>query len=388
MRRAVALADRARFWARPNPHVGCVIVRDGAIIAEGFTQPAGGPHAEAVALAAAGGRARGSTAFVTLEPCAHTGRTPPCADALVAAGVANVVAAIEDPHPRVSGRGLRRLREAGVEVRTGLLGETVARQLAGFLLRARRGRGRLRIKMAASIDGRTAMASGESQWITGPAARRDVQTLRAESCAIVTGVETVLADDCALTVRDEAFEDALLPEPQRRALRVVLDTRLRTPPGARVLSGEQPALLVHDENRDVPQALCDTPRLPLATESDRLPLEPVLDALAARECNEILLESGPTLAAAVLRAGLADELVLYLAPRLLGSRGRPMFDLPLERMAEAYDLEPMDTQRIGDDLRATFRVLHREEIGSSPALDENQRSGPGEGRDQEVGQES
>lgn len=356
MSRALSLADRARFWARPNPHVGCVLVKNGAVVAEGFTQPAGGPHAEAAALGIAGERARGCTAFVTLEPCSHRGRTPPCADALISAGVAQVIVGVEDPHPRVSGQGLKRLRKAGVAVRTGLLAEEVERQLAGFLSRARRGRGRLRIKMAASIDGRTAMASGESQWITGPAARRDVQTLRAESCAIVTGVETVLADDCALTVRDDAFDDALLPEPQRRALRVVLDTRLRTPPQARVLSGPQPALLAHNERQDVSPSLRDTPRLPIATMADHLPLEPVMDALAARECNEILLESGPTLAAAVLRAGLADELVLYLAPRLLGSRARPMFDLPLERMAEAYDLEPMATQRIGDDLRATFRV--------------------------------
>lgn len=359
MHRALFLADRARFWARPNPHVGCVLVKHGEIVAEGFTQPAGGAHAEAFALGLAGERARGCTAFVTLEPCSHRGRTPPCADALVSAGVAQVIVGVEDPHPRVSGRGLQRLREAGVEVRTGLLAQEVERQLQGFLSRARRGRGRLRIKMAASIDGRTAMASGESQWITGPEARRDVQTLRAESCAIVTGVETVLADDCALTVRDEAFDDVLLPQPQRRALRVVLDTRLRTPPQARVLGGAQPSLLVHSESRDVPPTLRDVPRLALAPVADHLPLEPVLDALAARECNEILLESGPTLAAAMLRAGLADELVLYLAPRLLGSRGRPMFDLPLERMAEAYNLEPMATQRIGDDLRAHFRVAPR-----------------------------
>lgn len=356
MARAIDLAERSRFWARPNPHVGCVLARDGRIIGEGFTQPAGGPHAEVVALGAAGEAARGCTAYVSLEPCAHHGRTPPCADALVDAGVARVIVGVQDPNPRVSGRGLRRLREAGVEVLTGLCADAVERQLAGFLARHRRGRGRLRAKIAASMDGRTAMASGESQWITGVDARRDVQRLRAESCAIITGADTVLADDCALTVREAELEGALLPDPSRRALRVVLDTRRRTAPTARVYAGAQPALRVHGE--DLPGAgdAGGPAELGLPRGPAGLSLTALLDELAARECNEILLECGPRLAGAMLREGLIDELVLYLAPKLLGSTGRPMFDLPLERMAQAVDLVPIDTRAVGDDLRATFGI--------------------------------
>lgn len=354
MARALRLAARACCWARPNPHVGCVLVREGIVVGEGFTQPAGGDHAEVVALRAAGDAARGATAYVTLEPCAHHGRTPPCAEALVAAGVTRVIAAIEDPNPRVAGAGIERLREAGVDVALGLLAAQAERQLAGFLARHRRGRGRLRIKLAMSLDGRSAMASGESQWITGPAARRDVQRLRAGSCAIVTGSGTVLTDDCALTVRDDDLPGALLPEPARRALRVVLDSRLRTPPSARVLAGDQPVLLVHDRAAPVPRELDALPRLPLEGRSGALPLGPLLDALAERACNEILLESGPTLAGHVLREGLADELIVYVAPILMGSRARPLLELPIDRMADALKLELTDRRQLGADLRLTF----------------------------------
>lgn len=356
MQRALQLADEARCWARPNPHVGCILARGDAVVGEGFTQPTGSAHAEVQALRDAGSEARGSTAYVTLEPCAHYGRTPPCADALIEAGVQRVVAAVTDPHPKVSGRGLRQLQAAGITTETGLLADQVEDQLAGFLLRHRRGRGRLRIKMAASVDGRTAMASGESQWITGPAARQDVQRLRAESCAIVTGIGTVLIDDCALTVRDAMLDALRLPEAARRARRVVLDSRLRTPADAAVLAGAQPVLLVHGDDSPVPPALSSYPLLAVATGTDGLALAPVLDALAERECNEILLESGPTLAGALLREGLADELVTYLAPKLLGSTARPMFDLALERMAEALQLELVECRSIGPDLRLRYRA--------------------------------
>ena len=356
MQRALQLADEARCWARPNPHVGCVLARGDAVVGEGFTQPTGGDHAEIRALRDAGDAARGSTAYVTLEPCAHHGRTPPCVDALIGAGVERVIAAITDPHPRVSGQGFARLRAAGISTATGLLEPRVEDQLAGFLLRQRRGRGRLRIKMAASLDGRTAMASGESQWITGPAARQDVQRLRAASCAIVTGIGTVLADDCALTVRDAMLEGIHLPEPARRALRVVLDSRLQTPRDAAVLAGEQPSLIVHGDDASVPPALARQSRLAVATAGGGLALAPVLDALARRECNEILLESGPGLAGAILREGLADEVVVYLAPKLLGSTGRPMFDLALERMVEAHQLELVEHDAIGPDLRLRYRA--------------------------------
>jgi diaminohydroxyphosphoribosylaminopyrimidine deaminase/5-amino-6-(5-phosphoribosylamino)uracil reductase len=357
MARALRLGARARHWARPNPHVGCVLVREGEVIGEGFSQPAGGDHAEVRALAAAGEGARGATAYVTLEPCCHHGRTPPCTEALIRAGVARVFVAVLDSNPRVDGGGVAALRQAGIDVQVGLMAAQAEAELRGFLLRQRRGRGRLRIKLAASLDGRTAMANGDSHWITGPAARRDVQRLRAESCAIVTGIGTVLADDCALTVRDrELASDVLLPPAPRRALRVVLDRQLRTPVSARVLDGEQPSLLVHGAAAKVPPELAVRSRLALGESGDGLDLSAVCAALADRECNEILLESGPRLAGAVLRAGLADELVLYLAPRLLGSDALPLFELPLQQMAQALDLQLLEQRRIGADLRLTYAM--------------------------------
>ncbi|MFK7828867.1 MAG: bifunctional diaminohydroxyphosphoribosylaminopyrimidine deaminase/5-amino-6-(5-phosphoribosylamino)uracil reductase RibD [Congregibacter sp.] len=355
MSRALRLAARARFWARPNPHVGCVLVRDDQIVGEGFTQPAGGDHAEVSALRLAGNAAHGATAYVTLEPCSHHGRTPPCTDALIGATIARVVYAVADPNPKVNGRGLTALSEAGIEVQSGLLADLVETQLAGFLLRQRRGRGRVRAKLAMSLDGRTAMASGESQWITGPAARADVQRLRAESCAIVTGVDTVLADDCALTVRDAYFSGELLPPPEKRALRVVADAQLRTPENAAVLAGEQPSLIAHAADAAIPGPLQAVHRLPLARSGPRLDLNALLAALANRECNDILLESGPTLAGALLTTGMLDQLIIYLAPKLLGSRARPLFELPLDEMANAFDLTITDQRRIGEDVRFTLK---------------------------------
>lgn len=355
MARALRLAELARCWARPNPHVGCVLVNKDSVVGEGFSQPAGGAHAEVMALAQAGERARGATAYVTLEPCCHHGRTPPCTDALIAAGVARVVVGVADPDPRVDGGGLSQLRSAGIEVEVGVLAADVEAQLRGFLLRLRRGRGRLRVKLATSLDGRTAMASGESHWITGPAARRDVQCLRAESCAIVTGIGTVLADDCALTVRDaELPENMLLPPAERRAVRVVLDRSLRTPATAKVLQGQQPTLMLHAEGVEVPETLAGNAMTSMPGDERGLDLQRVLATLGGRECNEILLESGPALAGAMLQAGLVDELIVYQAPRLLGSRGRPLLDLPLTQMSEALDLRLLDQRRIGADLRLTF----------------------------------
>ncbi|MDZ7782948.1 MAG: bifunctional diaminohydroxyphosphoribosylaminopyrimidine deaminase/5-amino-6-(5-phosphoribosylamino)uracil reductase RibD [Halioglobus sp.] len=249
MIRALELARRGRYAAMPNPHVGCVLARNGAVIGEGFTQAAGGNHAEIEALEHAGD-ARGATAYVTLEPCNHHGRTGPCVDALAAAGVERVVVALRDPNPAVAGGGVEALRAAGIAVECGLLEDEARRVIAGFIARMTRGYGRVRAKLAMSLDGRTAMASGESQWITGPAARRDVQRLRAMSCAVVTGVGTVLADDCALTVRPA--EAGMAPEVAelaavRQPLRVVLDAHLRTPVAARVVDGMAPTLLCHAE---------------------------------------------------------------------------------------------------------------------------------------------
>lgn len=354
MARALRLAERGKYWARPNPHVGCVLVRDSTVVGEGFTQPAGGDHAEIMALKAAGDAARGSTAYVTLEPCAHTGRTPPCCNALIAAGVARVFVGLRDPNPKVDGGGIHRLQAEGLAVYQGLMADQVEAQLAGFLQRQRLGRPRLRIKLAMSLDGRTAMASGESQWITGPQARLDVQKLRAESCAILTGVGTVLADDCALTVRDSAFDDELLPAPERRALRVVADRHLRTPADAAVLQGEQPSLILHGRGADASHLPETLEHMALPGETGGVAPAEIMAALAARECNEILLESGPTLAGAMLQSGMADALIVYIAPVLLGSRARPLLELPLDEMAEALRLQLIDRRQIGDDHRFVF----------------------------------
>lgn len=360
MVRALELARRARFQASPNPPVGCVLVRDGAVIGEGFTQPVGGAHAEIAALRAAGD-ARGATAYQTLEPCNHRGRTGPCSEALLAAGIARLVYALRDPNPAAGGGG-ERLRAAGVLVDGGLLATEARSLIAGFCLRMERGRGRVRAKLAASLDGRTAMASGESQWITGTAARADVQRLRAASCAIVTGIGTVLSDDCALTVREAEFCSrvgaAVLSG--RQPLRVVVDSRLRTPPTARVLAGGAETLLLHGADADAPAfraaAGASAPSLQcLPTSADGgLDLAAVMTALAAREANEILVESGPRLAGALLAAGLLDELLVYQAPCLLGSSARPLLQLPLTRMAERMPLELLDQRRVGRDWRLTF----------------------------------
>lgn len=357
MARALQLARRGQYSAMPNPHVGCVLVRDGRIIGEGFTAPAGGNHAEVEALHAAGD-ARGATAYVTLEPCSHEGKTGPCADALIRAGVTRVVAAMTDPNPLVAGRGLEMLRAAGVAAESGLLESEARRVIPGFVARMTRGIGRVRAKLAMSLDGRTAMASGESQWITGPAARQDVQRLRAMSCAVVTGVGTVLADDCALTVR--AAELGLSPASaalaaSRQPLRVVLDSRLQTPVAAKVLDGSAPTLLCHDEKVAVPAevAASGCGRLALAGSKNGLDLEALMTYLAAQQCNEILVESGPRLAGALLQAGLLDELIVYMAPALLGDRARPLLDLPLDHMADKIQLHWEDVRKVGTDWRFT-----------------------------------
>ncbi len=371
MARALQLARKGRFWAAPNPHVGCVLARGDVVIGEGFTQPAGGNHAEVEALLAAGDAA-GSTAYVTLEPCSHYGKTGPCAEALLTAGVRRVVVAVEDPNPAVAGTGLARLRAGGVEVHSGLLAAEARSANAGFFARMERGRGRVRAKLAMSLDGRTAMASGESQWITGPAARRDVQRLRAASCAIVTGVGTVLADDCSLTVR--ADELGLEPAATRRAahrapLRVVMDSQRRTPPTARVLAGAAPTLLCHQRSGpgevsgEGPEEVAapqwtngsgHTDVICLPGDETGLDLGALFAELTRRQCNEILLESGPRLAGAMLRDGWLDELIVYMAPTLLGSQAQPMLHLPLDTMAEQVRLQCKDMRKVGEDWRMTL----------------------------------
>tara|TARA_R110002124_G_scaffold9075_7_gene46925 strand:+ start:1193 stop:2338 length:1146 start_codon:yes stop_codon:yes gene_type:complete len=357
MSHALQLARRGQYSAMPNPHVGCVLVREGLVIGEGFTCPAGGNHAEVEALNAAGD-ATGTTAYVTLEPCSHHGKTGPCAEALVRAGVVRVVVAMTDPNPLVAGQGVAKLRAAGIDVECGLLEHEARAVIPGYIARMTRGRGRVRVKLAMSLDGRTAMASGESQWITGPAARQDVQRLRAMSCAIVTGVGTVLADDCALTVR--TAELGLAPEAAqlaagRQPLRVVLDSGLRTPPGAKVLDGSAPTVLCHDRTVTAPPAILASgaERLALRRDEAGLDLVELMNFLAAQQCNEILVESGPRLAGALLQAGLLDELIVYMAPALLGDRARPLLALPLEHMADKVQLTLDDVRKVGADWRFT-----------------------------------
>ncbi len=352
MARALALARRGLYSTDPNPRVGCVLVKDGHIVGEGWHERAGEPHAEAIALDIAGARARGATAYVTLEPCCHHGRTPPCTDALLSAGVARMVAAMRDPNPQVAGRGLDILRAAGVWVECGLL-EAEARALnPGFIQRMTLGRPWVRVKLAMSLDGRTALASGESQWLTGEAARADVQRLRARSSAILTGIGTVLTDDPSLNVR--------LPEAVCQPLRVILDTELRTPPTAQTLQLPGPVAIfttVLDPAVWAPLQAAGGEVIVAPRAGRGLDLRAVMAELARRECNEVHVECGPTLAGALLQAELIDELVIYLAPLLLGDRARGLFHLPeLVRMRERQELEILETRAVGRDWRLTLRV--------------------------------
>lgn len=362
MARAVQLAEQGLYTTDPNPRVGCVLVRNSQVVGEGAHLKAGEPHAEVHALRMAGEQAQGATAYVTLEPCSHHGRTPPCADALINAGVARVVAAMQDPNPLVAGQGLARLAAAGIAAESGLL-EVHARALnPGFISRMERGRPYVRLKLAASLDGRTAMQSGESQWITGSAARADVQRLRARSSAVVTGVDTVLHDDASLTVR--SHELGLAPDlaahaAERQPLRVVLDSRLRLPSDAKLLGLAGDVLVVTAQPDDHPLALALKQNgvrvLSLPNAAGRVDIKALLLLLAEDDqCNELLLECGATLAGAALQAGLVDELVLYMATTLLGSSARPLVELPLEQMARQYRLKLTDSRMLGDDLRLTL----------------------------------
>ena len=345
MAQALDLAEQGAYTTRPNPRVGCVLAQGDRIVGSGWHQRAGGPHAEAIALQAAGAEARGATAYVTLEPCSHHGRTPPCANALIAAGVTRVVVACGDPNPKVAGGGLARLREAGIKVQTGLM-ETQARALnAGFFSRIERGRPWLRLKLAMSLDGRTALADGSSKWITGAAARTDVQRWRARAGAILTGSGTALADDPRLTVRLADTEVA-------PTWRVVLDRQLRTPAGFHLLDGSAPTLVFHDQALQPDGRFAATTCVGLPLRDGHLPLLTVLEDLAARGIDEVQVEAGSILGGALFQAGLADEWLLYVAPVLLGPDARPLLALPaVADMAERWHLQVQDVQQIGEDVR-------------------------------------
>ena len=422
MAHALRLAERGLYTTKPNPRVGCVITHGERVVGSGWHQRAGEPHAEVYALRAAGGLARGATAYVTLEPCAHFGRTPPCADALVAAGVARVVVAAEDSNPKVAGQGLARLRAAGITVDSGLMRDASRDLNCGFFSRIERGRPWLRVKLAMSLDGRTALADGESKWITGDAARGDVQRWRARSSAILTGSGTVLADDPSLTVRLAGETDSPLHAPADllgsaggrgplvasdslrgsfdlpvagnslgasrdsstasgtgvgplspglaggegwgeeaalAPLRVVLDRQLRTPAGAHVLDGSAPTLVLHAPGHAPADDRYARVELAQVAETHGgLDLSAALGLLAARACNEVQVEAGPTLCGALFAAGLVDELLLYVAPVLLGDRARPLLHLPaLNDMAARWRLQVVEQRAVGTDWRLRLRPL-------------------------------
>lgn len=352
MARAMVLAARGLNGTPPNPRVGCVIVQGTAVVGEGWHRQAGGPHAEVYALQAAGAKARGATAYVTLEPCCHQGRTPPCTEALLKAGIRRVVYAARDPNPQVNGGGGQALRAAGIEVSSGLLAAESERLNAGFFMRMRRGRPLVRCKVAVSLDGRTALADGRSQWITAEPARLDVQRLRAQSSAILTGIGTVLADDPRLNVRGPA--DAV----DRQPLRVILDSGFRTPPGSRLLSVPGEVLILGAGSADGKAALesrgARVEVLPCA--DGRVSLQAVMQRLAQLQVNEVLVEAGPVLNGALLAAGLVDELIVYQAPHVLGSTARGMFEIaPLQAMSERPGFELLEVRHVGADLRLRYK---------------------------------
>jgi diaminohydroxyphosphoribosylaminopyrimidine deaminase/5-amino-6-(5-phosphoribosylamino)uracil reductase len=384
MAQALRLAERGLYSTSPNPRVGCVLVKDGDIVGSGWHERAGEPHAEVHALREAGAAAHGATAYVTLEPCSHHGRTPPCADALVEAGVARVAVAVQDPNPRVAGEGIAKLRAAGIAVDCGLM-EAQARELnIGFFARMTRGTPWLRSKIAMSLDGRTALANGVSQWITGEAARQDVQHWRARSCAVLTGINTVLADDARLNVRSVDTE--------RQPLRVVLDSGLQMPPSARVLqplpsppggitsdladvvgqpsrmasssirgAGGEGRVLIYTAARDAEKSAAleraGATVVELPDGEGRVDLPAMLRDLAQRGCNEVLVEAGRILNGALLRAGLVDELLLYVAPQLLGDAARGMAQLgELTGLDQRVELEWKDVRHVGTDLRILAKI--------------------------------
>ena len=351
MARALELAGRGLYTATPNPRVGCVVVRGGEVAGEGWHERAGAPHAEVNALAAAGARARGATAYVSLEPCVHQGRTGPCTQALIEAGVSRVVAAMRDPNPLVAGKGLDALQQAGVEAVAGLM-EHEARDLnIGFVSRMTRGRPWVRLKLAASLDGRTALNNGRSQWITGPEARRDGHHWRARACAVLTGGGTVREDDPQLTVREVATP--------RQPLRVVVDSKLETPPAARIFEGG--GVLVAAAREDRPKIAALKARgaevVVMPNAAGKVELPGLFRELARRGMNEVHVEAGSRLNGSLVREGQVDEALVYLAPALLGDKALGMFDLPeLADLAARRALEMRDLRQVGTDIRVIARL--------------------------------
>jgi diaminohydroxyphosphoribosylaminopyrimidine deaminase/5-amino-6-(5-phosphoribosylamino)uracil reductase len=351
MGQALQLAARGLFTTTPNPRVGCVIVKDGAVVGTGWHEKAGFPHAEVIALREAGERARGATLYLNLEPCSHHGRTPPCVDAIVAAGVRRVVAAMQDPNPKVSGAGFAKLRAVGISVDIGLM-EDEARELnVGFVSRMSRGRPWVRLKIAASLDGRTALASGKSQWITGEAARADGHRWRARACAVLTGFGTVRDDNPQLNVRGI--------ETPRQPLKIVVDSKLETSPAARLLAGGNALIVgaVEDAKKIAAFKGAGAEVAIIPNDRGKVELFELMQELGRRELNEIHVEAGTRLNGSLLQAGVVDELLVYVAPSLIGDSGRGMFNLPeLTELSKATRLTIREVERVGKDVRILARV--------------------------------
>src|SRR5262245_54181060 len=351
MRQALALAGRGLYTTTPNPRVGCVIVNDGVVVGTGWHEKAGLPHAEVLALKEAGGRAKGATLYVNLEPCSHHGRTPPCVDAIIPAGVKRVVAGMQDPNPRVAGSGFAKLRAAGIEVESGLM-EDEARELnIGFVARMTRGRPWVRMKIAASLDGRTALANGRSQWITGEAARADGHRWRARACAILTGHGTVRDDDPQLNVRGV--------DTPRQPLKIVVDSRFETPLSARLLKDGRTLIAgaVNDRERIAALTKSGADTVIIPNDRGKVELLKLMEELARRELNEIHVEGGHKLNGSLLQAGVVDELLVYLAPSVIGDSGRGMFDLPeLTELKQSLGLTIHELERVGEDVRIVARL--------------------------------
>jgi diaminohydroxyphosphoribosylaminopyrimidine deaminase/5-amino-6-(5-phosphoribosylamino)uracil reductase len=355
MQRALRLAERGLYTTDPNPRVGCVIVNNDQVVGEGWHQRAGEPHAEILALQQAGEEARGASVYVTLEPCSHHGKTPPCADALIDAGVKEVIAAMQDPNPEVSGTGFERLQAHGIETRYGLLEQAARNVNPGFIKRMETGRPFIRVKLAMSLDGRTAMASGESQWITGKAARADVQKLRARSAVVLSGVDTVLMDDPSLNVRATAAELGIAGE-VRQPKRVILDSQLRIKPDAKLLAleGDVVVMTLKQDDGSLP---CDV--ITVAENDGHVDLNEVMAWLAEQQVNEVHVEAGATLTGALLAARLVDEIVVYVAPHIMGHDARGLFNMPeLVTMDDRVALEIKDVRQIGKDIRITALPLY------------------------------
>lgn len=359
MQLALDLAKQGEFTTTPNPSVGCVLVKDGKVVGKGFHAKAGEPHAEVMALREAGENARGATAYVTLEPCSHFGRTPPCAKGLVEAGVSKVIAAMCDPNPQVAGKGLQLLSDAGIESAVGLLEENAEQLNKGFLKRMRTGKPFVQLKLAMSIDGKTAMASGESKWITGAQARADVQQYRAKASAILSTSQTVLADDPSLNVRwEELPPDVKADYPQeklRQPVRVILDSSHKVRSDFKVFSTESPVWLVGEDDYSLTDFPTFTDYLKLDRNQGETRLQALMSALGKRQINTLWVEAGATLAGALIAENLVDELIIYMAPKLLGDQARDLCHLPnLTQLADAPLWQLQSCEPIGDDLKLIY----------------------------------